>query len=150
MLTGDNIQTANILAKKIGVDKVVAGLIPDEKIEQIKNFQGNNNMVGMLTGLRPVIAVNEGEVILSSDNLVGISKAIKLSRKTLRIVKQNLFLAFVYNLMLIPLAAGSILTPFEMLPAFLQQFQPILAVIAIAMIVSSMSVVINSLRLSFD
>jgi Cu+-exporting ATPase len=83
-------------------------------------------------------------VILVSGNLTGVSKAIRLSRATMRTVKQNLFWAFFYNIILIPVAAG-VLYPFEFLPDFLRQLHPILAALAMAM--SSITVVSNSLLL---
>jgi Cu+-exporting ATPase len=85
-----------------------------------------------------------GDVILSSGSLIGIPRAIAVSRQTMRAVRQNLFLAFVYNTILIPIAAGA-LAPLEHLPMMLRQLHPILAALAMAM--SSISVVSNSLRL---
>jgi Cu+-exporting ATPase len=83
-------------------------------------------------------------VILSSGSLTGVPRAIRISRATMRTIKQNLFWAFGYNVILIPLAAG-ILYPFDFLPLFLRQLHPIMA--ALAMAFSSISVVSNSLRL---
>ena len=83
-------------------------------------------------------------MILSSGSLTGIPRSIAISRKTMRTVHQNLFLAFVYNIVLIPIAAG-VLAPIETLPMLLRQLHPILAALAMAM--SSISVVSNSLRL---
>ena len=88
--------------------------------------------------------MESGDVILSSGNLKGISKSIKLSRATMRTIKQNLFWAFFYNVAFIPVAAG-VLYPLEFLPSFLRQLHPILA--ALAMAVSSITVVSNSLLL---
>ncbi len=162
MLTGDNIQTANAIAKEVNVDLVLAEVQPEEKAAQIKNLQKDNDLVGMVgdgindapalaqadiglaIGTGTDVAIETGDVILSSGSLEGIPKAIKVSRKTLRTVRQNLFLAFVYNAVLIPVAAG-ILAPFDYFPDFLRQLHPILA--ALAMAVSSISVVTNSLRL---
>ncbi|NOX33703.1 MAG: copper-translocating P-type ATPase [Deltaproteobacteria bacterium] len=162
MLTGDNIQTANAIAKEVNVDEVVAEVQPEEKSEQIKILQKGKGMVGMVgdgindapalaqadigmaIGTGTDVAIETGDIILASGSLEGIPKAIKVSRKTLRTVRQNLFLAFVYNAVLIPVAAG-ILAPFEMFPDFLRQLHPILA--ALAMAASSISVVTNSLRL---
>ncbi len=100
--------------------------------------------VGFAIGTGTDIAIEAGDVILSSGALTGIPKAIQISRDTLNTIRQNLFLAFFYNIILIPVAAG-ILAPFEIFPAFLRQLHPILA--ALAMAVSSISVVSNSLRL---
>jgi Cu+-exporting ATPase len=162
MLTGDNIQTANAIAKEVDVDQVVAEVQPEEKAEQIKILQKNNNMVGMVgdgindapalaqadigmaIGTGTDIAIETGDVILASGSLEGIPKAIKVSRSTLSTIRQNLFLAFAYNAVLIPVAAG-ILAPFDMFPDFLRQLHPIFA--ALAMAASSISVVTNSLRL---
>jgi Cu+-exporting ATPase len=90
------------------------------------------------------VAIETADVILSSGSLLGIPRAIGISKKTMMTIKQNLFLAFFYNVVLIPVAAG-ILAPFDFFPAFLRQLHPILA--AFAMALSSISVVTNSLRL---
>lgn len=162
MLTGDNIETANIIGAEAGVDEVEAEVRPDEKSDRVKQLQKDNALVGMVgdgindapalaqadigfaIGTGTDVAIETGDVILSSGNLTGIPKAIKISRKTLTTIRQNLFLAFVYNIILIPVAAG-ILAPFEMFPDFLRQLHPILA--ALAMAASSISVVTNSLLL---
>lgn len=100
--------------------------------------------VGFAIGTGTDIAIEAGDIILSSGSLTGIPKAIAISRDTLNTIRQNLFLAFFYNIILIPVAAG-ILAPFAFFPDFLRQLHPILA--AIAMAASSISVVTNSLRL---
>ncbi|MGD9039753.1 MAG: HAD-IC family P-type ATPase, partial [Desulfobacteraceae bacterium] len=100
--------------------------------------------VGVAIGTGTDVAIETGDVILASGSLKGVSKAIELSRATMRTIKQNLFWAFFYNVALIPLAAG-VLYPFESLPLVLRQLHPILA--ALAMAVSSITVVSNSLRL---
>jgi Cu+-exporting ATPase len=100
--------------------------------------------VGMAIGTGADVAIETGDVILASGNLAGISRAIQLSRATMRTIKQNLFSAFFYNVILIPVAAG-VLYPFVFLPAFLRQLHPMLAALAMAM--SSITVVSNSLRL---
>nr|MBC8363008.1 cation-transporting ATPase PacS [Candidatus Desulfatibia profunda] len=89
-------------------------------------------------------AIETADVILSSGSLAGVSRALQLSRATMRTVRQNLFFAFLYNILLIPIAAG-ILAPFDFFPLFLRQLHPIFAALAMAM--SSISVVSNSLRL---
>jgi len=157
MLTGDNLQTARAIAEEVGVDDVQAEVRPGEKSGKVKAFQQNNVLVGMVgdgindapalaqadigfaIGTGTDVAIETGDVILSSGKLTGIPKAIKISRKTIATIKQNLFLAI-----LIPVAAG-ILAPFDMFPEFLRQLHPILA--ALAMAISSISVVTNSLRL---
>ncbi len=162
MLTGDNLQTANAIAKEVNVDDVKAEVRPEEKSGTVKSFQQDNVLVGMVgdgindapalaqadigfaIGTGTDVAIETGDVILSSGKLTGIPKAIKISRKTIATIKQNLFMAFIYNIILIPVAAG-ILAPFDIFPQFLRQLHPILA--ALAMAASSISVVTNSLRL---
>ncbi|UCF56247.1 MAG: HAD-IC family P-type ATPase, partial [Deltaproteobacteria bacterium] len=100
--------------------------------------------VGLAIGTGTDVAIETGDVILASGNLTGVSKAIDLSRATMRTIRQNLFWAFFYNVGLIPVAAG-VLYPFAFLPSFLRQLHPILAALAMAM--SSITVVSNSLRL---
>jgi Cu+-exporting ATPase len=90
------------------------------------------------------VAIETANVILSSGSLTGVSRAIKISHSTMSTIKQNMFLAFIYNIVLIPVAAG-ILAPFDIFPVFLRQLHPIFA--ALAMALSSISVVTNSLRL---
>ncbi len=162
MLTGDNLQTAAAIGKLVNVDEIEAEVRPEEKSDKIRQFQEKNIRVGMVgdgindapalaqadigfaIGTGTDVAIETGDVILSSGRLTGIPKAIKISRKTVATIKQNLFFAFVYNIVLIPLAAG-VLAPFDMFPEFLRQLHPILA--ALAMAFSSISVVTNSLRL---
>jgi Cu+-exporting ATPase len=100
--------------------------------------------VGLAIGTGTDVAIETADVILSSGSLTGVSRAIRLSRATMKTVRQNLFWAFCYNILLIPVAAG-ILQPFEFFPVFLRQLHPILA--ALAMALSSISVVTNSLLL---
>lgn len=100
--------------------------------------------VGLAIGTGTDVAIETADVILASGSLTGVSRAINLSRATMRTVKQNLFWAFFYNVILIPVTAG-VLYPFAILPGFLRQLHPILA--ALAMAVSSITVVSNSLLL---
>jgi Cu+-exporting ATPase len=162
MLTGDNVQTARAIGTKVDIDEIYAEVRPEEKSEQIRNIQASGSRVGMVgdgindapalaqadsgmaIGTGTDVAIETADVILSSGSLAGIPRAIRISRKTMRTVHQNLFLAFVYNVVLIPVAAG-VLAPFEIFPAMLRQLHPILAALAMAM--SSISVVTNSLRL---
>ena len=162
MLTGDNAQTAGAIASEVNIDEVAAEVRPEEKSATIKEFQGRGEKVGMVgdgindapalaqadvgmaIGTGTDVAIEAGDVILVSGNLYGVSKAIQLSRATMRTIRQNLFGAFFYNVVLIPVAAG-VLSPFESLPYFLRQLHPILAALAMAM--SSITVVSNSLRL---
>ena len=162
MLTGDNLQTAKAIASEVNIDKIFAEVRPDEKSLKIKELQEMGARVGMVgdgindapalaqadiglaIGTGTDVAIETGDVIISSGSLKGVPRAIRISRATMRTVKQNLFLAFFYNVALIPVAAG-ILAPFDFFPAFLRQLHPILA--ALAMASSSISVVTNSLRL---
>jgi Cu+-exporting ATPase len=162
MLTGDNQQTAQAIASEVNIDDIFSEVRPEEKSSKIKELQDKGHQVGMVgdgindapalaqadvglaIGTGTDVAIETGDVILSSGSLIGISRAIQVSRQTMSTVKQNLFLAFVYNIVLIPVAAG-VLSPFVFFPAFLRQLHPILA--ALAMALSSISVVTNSLRL---
>ncbi|MBW1697103.1 MAG: copper-translocating P-type ATPase [Deltaproteobacteria bacterium] len=162
MLTGDNIRTAQAIASEVNIDDVFAEVRPEEKSLKIKELQDRGRKVGMVgdgindapalaqadigmaIGTGTDVAIETADVILSSGRLTGISKAIWISRKTMHTVKENLFLAFFYNVVLIPVAAG-VLAPFDFAPSFLRQLHPILAALAMAM--SSISVVTNSLRL---
>ncbi len=162
MLTGDNLQTAQTIAAQVNVDDIMSEVRPDEKAARIKELQRNGQRVGMVgdgindapalaqadaglaIGTGTDVAIETAGVILSSGSLSGVPKAIQLSRTTMRTIKQNLFWAFGYNVVLIPIAAG-ILYPFESLPTMLRELHPILA--ALAMAFSSVSVVTNSLRL---
>jgi Cu+-exporting ATPase len=162
MLTGDNPQTARTIAGQVGIEDFYSEVRPDEKSLKVKEIQGKRLRVGMVgdgindapalaqadvglaIGTGTDVAIETADVILSSGSLAGIPRTIAISRKTMGTVRQNLFLAFVYNAVLIPVAAG-VLAPIENLPMMLRQLHPILAALAMAM--SSISVVSNSLRL---
>jgi len=162
MLTGDNLQTAQAIASEVNIDEIFAEVRPEEKSFKIKALQGKGEKtgmvgdgindapalaqadVGMAIGTGTDVAIETGDVILSSGSLTGVSRAIRISHATMATIKQNLFFAFIYNIVLIPVAAG-ILAPFDSVPVFLRQLHPILA--ALAMAFSSISVVSNSLRL---
>jgi P-type Cu+ transporter len=162
MLTGDNQKAAEAVAGEIGIDDIIADVMPEEKASKIKELQSGGQRVGMVgdgindapalaqadvgfaIGTGTDVAIETGDVILVAGELTGIPKAITLSRITMKTVKQNLFWAFFYNLILIPVAAG-VLYPFHFLPVFLRELHPMLA--AFAMAFSSISVVSNSLRL---
>jgi Cu+-exporting ATPase len=162
MLTGDNQETAKVIAREVGIDTIIAEVRPGEKSEKIASLQSEGKKVamvgdgindapalaradvGMAIGTGTDVAIETADVILSRGSLKGVARAIDLSRATMRTIRQNLFWAFIYNIILIPLAAGAFY-PFEFLPAFLRQLHPILA--ALAMSFSSVTVVSNSLRL---
>jgi Cu+-exporting ATPase len=162
MLTGDNAQSARAIASEVGVDDILAEVQPEEKSLKVKELQARGMKVGMVgdgindapalaqadvgmaIGTGTDIAIESGDVILVSGSLSGIPRAIELSRATMRTIRQNLFWAFIYNIVLIPVAAGA-LNPLTFLPIYLRQLHPILAAFAMAM--SSITVVSNSLRL---
>ena len=162
MLTGDNQRAAETIAAEAGIDEVYAEVHPDEKSSLVKKLQsrgaraamvgdGINDApalaqadVGIAIGTGTDVAMETADLILSSGSLLGLNKAIAISRRTMKTIRQNLFFAFIYNLVLIPVAAG-VLAPFNSVPNILGQLHPILA--ALAMALSSISVVSNSLRL---
>jgi len=162
MLTGDNTHTARSIAAQVNIDDVYAEVRPEDKSAAVKTMQAKESRIGMVgdgindapalaqadvgmaIGSGTDVAIETAGVILSSGSLVGVPRAIRLSRTTMRTIHQNLFWAFFYNLALIPIAAG-ILYPFSMFPGFLRELHPIMA--ALAMSFSSVSVVSNSLRL---
>ncbi len=162
MLTGDNRRAADAIAAQVGIDAVYAEVRPDEKSLKVKEIRDQGHRVGMVgdgindapalamadvglaIGTGTDVAMETADVILSSGSLEGIPRVLEISRKTMKTIRQNLFLAFFYNVTLIPIAAG-VLAPIEHLPMVLRQLHPILAALAMAM--SSISVVSNSLRL---
>jgi len=158
MLTGDNEATARAIAAEAGIDRVVAGVLPEGKVAEIKRLQGDGRVVamvgdgindapalaqadiGMAIGGGTDIAAEAADVVLMRGDLGSAADAIRLSRRTMRTMKQNLFWAFVYNVIGIPVAAG------VLYPATGILLSPILA--SAAMAFSSVSVVSNSLRLA--
>jgi len=157
MLTGDNERTARAIAREIGIDEVIAGVLPSGKVDAIKRLQAERRIVAMVgDGVNDApalaqanigitmatgsdIAMDAGDVTLMRSDLTGVAAAIALSRGTMRVMRQNLFWAFIYNVIGIPLAAGALYPVFGLL------LSPIIA--SAAMALSSVSVVTNSLRL---
>ena len=155
MLTGDNEKTAEIIAKQIGIDKVISNVTPKEKAEKIKELKkdglvmmcgdGINDSVSLVTSDIGVsissgtdIAMDSAQVVIMNDDLEKINELREISEKTIRNIKQNLFWAFFYNVCMIPIACG-ILEPFGV------EMNPMIA--AFAMTISSLTVVLNALRL---
>ncbi|HEX6534338.1 MAG TPA: heavy metal translocating P-type ATPase [Gemmatimonadaceae bacterium] len=157
MLTGDTERTARAVARAAGIDHVVAGVLPEGKVEEVRRLQGEGKVVAMVgDGINDApalaqadvgiamgggtdIAAEAGDVVLMRGDPRSVADAIALSRRTMRTMKQNLFWAFIYNVIGIPVAAG------VLYPAFGLLLSPILA--SAAMAFSSVSVVSNSLRL---
>ncbi len=157
MLTGDNVRTAESIARAAGIDDVVAGLLPEQKTAEIERRQREGQVVAMVgDGVNDApalaradvgiaiaggtdIAVEASDVTLMRQDISGVSDAIELSRRAMRTMRGNLFWAFVYNVVGIPLAAGVLYPRFGIL------LSPVVA--SAAMALSSVSVVSNSLRL---
>ena len=162
MLTGDNELAAKAVAERVGIKQVVAGILPENKESTVAQAQekghgvamvgdGLNDApalaradVGIAMGGGTEVALEAGDITLVGGELSGVAKAIRLSRATMRTIRQNLFWAFFYNLILVPVAAG-VLFPLTFLPGFIRELHPAMA--AAAMALSSITVVTNSLRL---
>jgi Cu+-exporting ATPase len=157
MLTGDNERTANAVAKKLGLDQVEAGVAPQEKHERIKQLRQQGKIVamagdgindapalaaahvGIAMGTGTDVAMESAGITLVRGDLRGIAQAIRLSRSMMRNIRQNLFFAFAYNALGIPIAAGLLYPFFDLL------LSPVIA--GAAMSLSSVSVIANALRL---
>ena len=157
MMTGDNEFAANVIAKEVGIDSVLAGVLPYQKAEKIRALQSEGKFVGMVgdgindapalaqanvgfaIGSGTDVAIQAADITLLRDDLRAVSDAIRLSRRTMRIIKQNLYSSFLYNSLGIPIAAGILFVPFGIL------LSPMIG--SAAMAASDVSVILNSLRL---
>jgi Cu+-exporting ATPase len=162
MMTGDNQATANVIAKEVGIDRVFAEVKPADKANYVRRLQDEGFLVGMVgdgindapalaqanvgiaIGTGTDVAIEAADVTLIGGDLRGVPRALALSKATVRTIKQNLFWAFGYNTILIPVAAG-VLAPFMWAPMILRHLHPILA--AFAMAASDVCVIGNSLLL---
>jgi Cu+-exporting ATPase len=161
MVTGDHERTAGAVASRVGIERVVAGVLPDRKADEVERLQSEGRKVafvgdgindapalaradvGIAIGTGTDIAVETGEVIVMAGGPRGVVSAIRLARATMRTIRVNFFWAYAYNVVLIPVAAGALF------PVWGWTLNPMLA--AAAMSLSSLFVVTNSLRLrAFD
>jgi len=157
MMTGDNAKTAEAVARQLGIDKVFADVLPDQKAEKVKELQAEGKVVamagdgvndapalaqaqaGIAMGTGTDVAMESADITLLKGDLRGILRAIKLSKATMKNIRQNLFFAFIYNLVGVPIAAGVLYPVFGLL------LSPMIA--SVAMTFSSVSVILNALRL---
>ncbi|HEY0050405.1 MAG TPA: HAD-IC family P-type ATPase, partial [Pyrinomonadaceae bacterium] len=156
MMTGDNAKTAEAVARRLGIDKVFADVLPEQKAEKVKELQALGKIVamagdgvndapalaqaevGIAMGTGTDVAMESADITLLKGDLNGILRARRLSQATMKNIRQNLFFAFIYNLVGVPVAAG-VLYPLGIL------LSPMLA--SAAMTFSSVSVILNALRL---
>ena len=155
MLTGDNEKTAKAIASNIGIEKIIAGVVPKQKAEEITKLKENGLVmmcgdgindsislvkadIGVSVGNGTDIAIDSSDVVLMNDDLNRINDLIEISKKTMRIIKQNLFWAFFYNICMIPIAVG-IFVPLGI------TMNPMIA--SFSMTISSVTVTLNSLRI---
>ncbi len=162
MITGDHATTAAAIGEEVGIKKVHAGALPNDKLRLIQQAQGKRRCVAMVgdgindapalaqadvgiaMGTGTDIAMESADVTLLRGDLRSVPEAILLSKATVRNIRQNLFWAFGYNVLLIPVAAG-VLAGFPFLPVYLRELHPIAA--ALAMVLSDLVIVLNALRL---
>ena len=157
MLTGDNGRTASAIAKQVGIDEIISGVLPEEKLNKIQEFKKDGGVImvgdgindapalsaadiGIAIGAGTDVAIESADVVLIKNGLTGVVKAIKLSRHTLKNIRENLFWAFFYNTVSIPIAAGTLYFALGL------TLNPMLG--AAAMSLSSFCVVMNALRLN--
>jgi Cu+-exporting ATPase len=146
MITGDNYRTAKAIAKQVGIKEVIANVLPEDKAKKVEELQkqgfvafvgdGINDApalkqanIGIAMGSGTDIAIESGDLVLAKSSLIGVVQSIRLSKVTFRKIKQNLFWAFAYNIIAIPLAVGGVLHP---------------VIAEIAMALSSITVVTNA------
>jgi Cu+-exporting ATPase len=157
MITGDDARTAQAIADELGIDRVEAEVLPEDKADAVRRWQDEGETVafvgdgindapalaqadvGIAIGTGTDVAIEAGDIVLMSGDLRGVPNALSLSRSTLTNIKENLFWAFAYNVILIPVAAGALF------PAFGILLSPALA--ALAMVLSDLFVIGNALRL---
>jgi Cu+-exporting ATPase len=162
MITGDNENTAQAIAKTVGIDRVMAKVLPEQKADVVKKLQSEGKVVAMVgdgindspalaqadvgiaIGSGTDVAIETGSFVLIKDDLRDVVSAIQLARKTINKVKQNLFWAFVYNIVSIPVAAGALFAV-EWAPQLLRSLRPEVA--GFAMAFSSVSVVLSAMML---